>query len=443
VKKRKRGVEDSGDDLARLALTPPGRPVLAQARGAPRRKVQTRSNLLLAPKHESQRFPAHKRRFSRARALQKYWTGCASVGETEGMNEPFASTILATVETDGRTAQRLADGLMEALDPGGTAIAAFEAANGTWTVEVYFEHTPDEPAVRRLVADLAGEPAGQALAFSPVAARDWVAASLDGLPPVKAGRFFVHGAHHRKRVPPNRIGIEIEAALAFGTGHHGTTRGCLLALDRIAKARRARPAPPLPARGERVGVRGRFHESEPRRISSHTQTRGTAPSPGSLARSDLSPYMRRGEGWRVLDVGTGTGVLAIAAARALRGPVIAGDIDPVSVRLARENARLNRAPALAIIHARGLADRRFRDAAPYHLVFANILLGPLKGLAKPIAALAAPGAFVVLSGLLPPQANAALAAYRAHGLVLERRIPLEGWMTLMLRRPALRRPVRR
>ena len=111
----------------------------------------------------------------------------------------------------------------------------------------------------------------------------------------------------------------------------------------------------------------------------------------------------------------------------------------MSVRLARENARLNRVPALAIIHARGLADRRFRDRAPYDLVFANILLGPLKGLAKPIAALAAPGAFVVLSGLLPSQANAALAAYRAHGLMLERRIPLEGWMTLVLRRPVLRR----
>jgi ribosomal protein L11 methyltransferase len=175
-----------------------------------------------------------------------------------GMNAPFASTILATVETDGRTAQRLADGLSEGLDPGETAIAAFEAANGTWTVEIYFEHAPDEAAVRRLVADLAGEPAGQDLVFAPVAARDWVAASLDGLPPVRAGRFFIHGAHHRARVPANRIGIEIEAALAFGTGHHGTTRGCLLALDRIAKARRARPTPPLPARGERVGVRGRF-----------------------------------------------------------------------------------------------------------------------------------------------------------------------------------------
>ena len=137
---------------------------------------------------------------------------------------------------------------------------------------------------------------------------------------------------------------------------------------------------------------------------------------------------------RVLDVGTGTGVLAIAAARTLRGAVLAGDIDPISVRLARQNARLNSA-AVTVIHARGLGDRRFRDGAPYDLVFANILLGPLKGLGKPIGAVVAPRAFVVLSGLLPAQANAALAAYRAHGLVLVRRIPLDGWATLVLRRP--------
>ena len=137
---------------------------------------------------------------------------------------------------------------------------------------------------------------------------------------------------------------------------------------------------------------------------------------------------------RVLDVGTGTGVLAIAAARTLCGTVLASDIDPISVRLARQNARLNRA-AVTVIHARGLGDGRLRDGAAYDLVFANILLGPLKGLGKPIGAVVAPRAFVVLSGLLPAQANAALAAYRAHGLVLVRRIPLDGWATLVLRRP--------
>jgi ribosomal protein L11 methyltransferase len=317
-------------------------------------------------------------------------------GGKGGMDDTsHPSTVLARMATDGKTARRLADGLAEILDPGETAIAAFEGRDGSWSVEIHFEHAPDEAAVRRLVGDLAGDGAGDRLAFDRVAARDWVAASLEGLQPVEAGRFFLHGAHHRARVPANRVGIEIEAALAFGTGHHGTTRGCLLALDAIVKARRRAPHP--------------------------TRRRGS----------------------RTLDVGTGTGVLAIAAARTLRGTVLASDIDPVSVRLARQNASLNRAAGLTVIHARGLGDRRFRDGAPYGLVFANILLGPLKGLAKPIGAMAAPGAFVVLSGLLPAQANAALAAYRARGLVLVRRIPLDGWMTLVLTRPVKRIVTRR
>jgi ribosomal protein L11 methyltransferase len=164
----------------------------------------------------------------------------------------------------------------------------------------------------------------------------------------------------------------------------------------------------------------------------HPARRGAPTSPRTRGEVKTVTFMR------TLDVGTGTGVLAIAAARSLRGAVLAGDIDPVSVRLARQNARLNRAAGLTVIHARGLGDRRFRDGAPYDLVFANILLGPLKGLAKPIGAMVAPGALVVLSGLIPEQANAALAAYRAHGLVLVQRIRLDGWATLVLRRPAKR-----
>src|SRR5581483_5073211 len=181
-----------------------------------------------------------------------------------------------------------------------------------------------------------------------------------------AGRFLVHGAHDRSRVPANRIGIEIEAALAFGTGHHGTTRACLLALDDLAKR----------ANGGR------------RRL-------------------------------RALDIGTGSGVLAIAAAKALRGPVLASDIDIGALRVARANARLNRvAPRLQFGHAAGIGARAFRGRAPFDLVLANILLPPLRRLAAPLRPLLAPGAQVVLSGLLPAQANAALAAYRAHGLVL-------------------------
>jgi ribosomal protein L11 methyltransferase len=132
-------------------------------------------------------------------------------------------------------------------------------------------------------------------------------------------------------------------------------------------------------------------------------------------------------------------VLAIAAARAARRPVLAGDIDPMSVRLARDNARLNHAGALTkIIRTNGLSDLRMRMRAPFDLVFANILLGPLKLLAKPIRSRAAPGARIVVSGLLAAQANAALAAYRTLGLVLERRIPLDGWVTLILNRPETR-----
>ena len=296
------------------------------------------------------------------------------------MNEPSTQTsVLARLVTDGGTACRLTGALMEAYEPGGTAVAAFEERTA-WVVEIYFEHPPDQDAVRTLVGGLAGEAAREGVDFTTVAARDWVAQSLEGLAPVAAGRFVIHGAHHRSGIPPNRIGVEIEAALAFGTGHHGTTRGCLLALDGILKRRR--------------------------------------------------PH-------RMLDVGSGTGVLAIAAARATRRPVQAGDIDSMSVRAARDNARLNRAGTLVdILRANGLSDRRMRRRAPFDLVFANILLGPLKLLAKPIRRCAAPGARIVVSGLLPGQANAALAAYRAAGFALERRIPLDGWVTLILVREA-------
>ena len=291
-----------------------------------------------------------------------------------------APTTVARLLCDEPTARRLAIFFSECLDPDDTACAAFEGDDGRWQLAIHFRDRPNDVALRALMETAQGGAAAHALTIEPVAAADWVAQSLSGLKPVRAGRFLVHGAHDRARVRVNDIGIEIEAALAFGTGHHGTTRGCLLALDELAKRRRFR---------------------------------------------------------KVLDIGTGSGVLVIAAARALHGRIVASDIDRVAVDAAKSNVRLNRAaPAITLLRAVGTRARNITSNAPYDLIFANILLAPLLRLAVPLRNLAAPGARVVLSGLLPAHANAALSAYRAQGLVLEKRIPLDGWMTLVLRIPS-------
>jgi ribosomal protein L11 methyltransferase len=299
-------------------------------------------------------------------------------------NAPPAAGHSARLTTDRATAQRLADVLTESLDEQEVVVSAFESEGGHWTTAIHFPAAPNETAIRALVALEAGAELANRLVFERIEARDWVAASLQGLTPVEAGRFLVHGRHDRAQVGANRIGIEIEAALAFGTGHHGTTRGCLLALDFIARQNKR---------------------------------------PG-----------------KILDIGTGTGVLAIAAARALHRRVLASDFDPRAVSVARENARLNRAaPLIEFIHAAGLDAHRFREHGPFDLILANILLGPLLRLARPMRRLLAPGGRVVISGLLTSHAQAALIAYRAQGLALQRRILLDEWTTLVLRRPALPR----
>ena len=277
---------------------------------------------------------------------------------------------------DERAARQLADVLIETFDNNDAAVAAFENGKGGWDVTMHFADAPNEDAIRDLVALASDDAIAGTLAFEPVEDKDWVRASLDGLVPVRAGRFVVHGGHDRGVAGANRIGIEIEAALAFGTGHHGTTRGCLLLLDEV------------------------LHRAAPRRI---------------------------------LDLGTGTGVLGIAAAKALRRRVLASDIDRRSVIVARENAWLNGAgPLLQVVHATGFNARAFAQGGPFDLVLANILANPLKLLAAPMRRHLAPGAQVILSGLLPPQANGVIAAYRDCGLVLRKRVQCDGWTSLLL-----------
>jgi len=306
---------------------------------------------------------------------------CAGDCEAQTCSHMDSPTTVARLPCDEQTARLLAAYLGESLDAGDTACAAFEDVTmGGWQVAIYFRQSPDEASLRSLVALAAGENASRSLIIEPVAAVDWVAQSLADLKPVRVGRFVVHGAHDRTKLRANDIGIEIEAALAFGTGHHGTTRGCLQALAGLAKHRRVR---------------------------------------------------------RVLDVGTGSGILAIAAARLLDTHVTASDIDMRAIEAARGNARINRAATLiTFMRASDARARAITSAGPYQLIFANILLSALTRLAAPLRRLTAPDARIVLSGLLPSHANAALAIYRAQGLALEKRIALDGWVTLVMHRKA-------
>ncbi len=279
---------------------------------------------------------------------------------------------------DEQTAKRVVDLLNESFFEGQAAIAAFEGPDGRWDITLHFAEAPDETSIRELVAIAAGGEVARDITFDTVEAKGWVKATLEELVPVRAGRFIVHGRHDRAKVPPNKLGIEIEAALAFGTGHHGTTRGCLLLLDHVLKARHPR---------------------------------------------------------RVLDLGTGTGVLAIAAAKARHGAVLASDIDPPSVRVARDNARLNEVANLVqTIRATGFSAPQFGKHGPFDLVLANILANPLRQLATPMTRHLAPSALLILSGLLPHQASGVIAAYRARGLVLLRHLQFEGWSSLLMRK---------
>ena len=243
---------------------------------------------------------------------------------------------------------------------------------GIWRIDA-FPTTPEE--ADGLVAAL-GEYPELKTVVEKLADADWLAMALSGLPPVRAGRFFVFGAHDKGRAPTNTVNLRIEAGAAFGTGHHSTTVGCLFAYDELIKARRFE---------------------------------------------------------RVLDVGAGTGVLAIAAARTGSAKAVGTDIDGPSVRISRENAKLNKANA-RFVHASGLGHRLVRDAAPYDLVFANILAPPLVALSQDIKGALKPGGFAILSGLLRTQERRVLAAYLSKGFRLHRRLHRDAWATLVLRR---------
>ncbi len=302
---------------------------------------------------------------------------------------PNNASFVMRLHCEAATALRIADIIVESFDPADTAAAAFEETVngrdiGPWVVEAYFGAAPDERQVRALVAAAAGNETAQVVRFGRVEACDWVAHSLEGLAPVRVGRFLVHGGHDRGAGWAHEIAIEIEAALAFGTGHHGSTRGCLALLDCIAKRRR----PPA-----------------------------------------------------VLDVGTGTGVLAIAAARTFHISVRAGDIDPIAVATAKANAKRNRAAVLVrTVQADGINHRALKSGAPYDLVIANILAAPLRTLAPALAKVLAPSGEILLSGLLPRDVQGVVSAYRTQKIALVGRVDVEGWATLLMRRPRLRNP---
>jgi ribosomal protein L11 methyltransferase len=239
------------------------------------------------------------------------------------------------------------------------------------TIEALYGEMPDGELLTRL--------SGTTIHVALVPDQDWVKLSQEGLPPVRAGRFFVYGAHDRGTVPPGVIPLRIDAGLTFGTGHHESTALCLALLSDLARRRRF---------------------------------------------------------CRMLDLGCGTGVLAIAMLRLWRSRMLAADIDPVAIAVARDNARINDAGTrIRAITADGLAHPALRNAAPFDLIVANILAGPLTRLAPAIANALLPSGVVLLSGLLRWQENLVISYYRPHGLRVRARMRDGAWSALLLERP--------
>ncbi|MGH6989978.1 MAG: 50S ribosomal protein L11 methyltransferase [Stellaceae bacterium] len=266
---------------------------------------------------------------------------------------------------------RLAERVAAAVDDICETASLFEAG-ALWRVEGLSRRKPDIALLDVALALVRQDGAPPAVRLEKMPVRDWLAENQAGFPPIRAGRFFIHGSHWQGRVPQGAIPIVIDAATAFGTGEHATTQGCLAAIGRMAQ--------------------------RPRRI---------------------------------LDIGCGTGILAIAAAKRWRLPVLATDIDPEAVRVARINAHRNGVANLVRVEeAASYRHAEIRRRAPFDLVFANILARPLVAMAPSLRHMLAPGGIAVLSGLLARQEATVLAAHRAQGLYLHRRFALEGWHTL-------------
>lgn len=282
---------------------------------------------------------------------------------------------ITTTEKKADTALSL---MTDAFEEEGYAIATMEIdeKNDIWEASVYMFRVDEEEVSARFTALLAADFPDAEIKREELPDIDWIAKSLEGLKPVRAGRFVVHGSHDRGTARPGEISIEIDAGQAFGTGHHGTTAGCLEVINSVMRSRRVK---------------------------------------------------------RVLDLGTGSGVLAIAARKLSPAKVLATDIDPIATRVARENLRINGiASGIALETAPGFHSTAFGRHGPFDLIIANILARPLMRMAPQLAAQLTPGGDVILSGILASQRWKVLAAYNGAGLSHVRTIWREGWVTIHL-----------
>ncbi len=285
-------------------------------------------------------------------------------------------TYSALTTLDGKTPAETLGEAMERMDPAPTGVGVFEIEDdsGLWEVGAYFLDAPDDTSLAVLAAAFGAK----AFVVSQVPDLDWVAEVRRELHPVRAGRFFVYGSHDADKVPGDVEPLLIEAAMAFGTGHHGTTKGCLEAFERLLQS-------------------------------------GEAPG-------------------KVADIGCGTAVLAMAAARVLPGTMLAADIDEVAVEVAEANVVANGlVDRVECIEAAGFGHADLEAAAPFDLVFANILKGPLIDLAPQMAQHMARGGVAILSGLLTHQADEVAGVYQRHGFNLENKAEIVDWATLTLR----------